>query len=89
MTLHLSGWLQPQSTISEPELKSGLPTVVRDGVATQIMANLTSGAFLAAFALLLVASIFAIGLIAALRALTQVLQIPAIYLAEATRIARR
>lgn len=59
--------------------------VLRDGVFTQIMSSLTGGAFLAAFALLLGASNFAIGLIAALQSLTQVLQIPAIYLVEATR----
>lgn len=85
LTLGLSGWLKPQSSISEPELKAGLRMVLRDGVATQIMANLTSGAFLVAFALLLGASNLAIGFIAALQALTQVLQIPAIYLVEATR----
>lgn len=85
MTMRLPGWMTPQSAITEAELKAGLRMVLRDGVATQIMGNLTTGAFLVAFALLLGASNFAIGLIAALQALTQALQIPAIYLVEATR----
>lgn len=85
MTPQLPAWLTPRPSISDAQLKSGLRMVLRDGVATQIMGSLTSGAFLVAFALLLGASNFAIGLIAALQALTQTLQIPAIYLVEATR----
>lgn len=78
-------WMSPQRTISESELHSGLRMVMLDGVFTQLMSSLTGGAFLVAFALLLGASNFMIGGIAALQALTQVLQIPTIYLVEATR----
>lgn len=58
--------------------------VLGDGVLTQVMGNLTGGTFLVAFALLLGASNIAIGFIAALQAFTQVLQIPTIYLVEAS-----
>lgn len=80
----LPKWLLPQNTVSDRELQTGLRMVLRDGVMTQIMGNLTGGAFLVAFALLLGASNVVIGLIAALQALSQVLQIPALYLVEAT-----
>ena len=55
-----------------------------DGVCSQVMGVLTGGAFLVAFALLLGASNFVIGLIAALGPLTQLLQIPTLYLIEKT-----
>lgn len=49
------------------------------------MTSLTTGAFLVAYALLLGASNTIIGLIASVGPLTQILQIPAIYLIERTR----
>lgn len=58
--------------------------IMHDGVCTQIMGTLTGGAFLVAFALLLGASNFVIGLIGALAPLSQLLQVPAIYLIEKT-----
>lgn len=76
--------LLPQHSVSSPELEHGLRMVLRDGILSQIMGNLTGGAFLVAFALLLGASNMVIGLIAALQAFTQILQIPAIYLVEAS-----
>lgn len=81
----MSKWLSPQTSISDHELRVGLQMVMRDGILTQAMGNLTGGAFLVAFALLLGASNVVIGLIAALQSLTQILQIPAIYLVETTR----
>lgn len=85
MSMNLPHWLLPQNTVSDRELKSGLRLVLHDGILTQIMGNLTGGAFLVAFALLLGASNVVIGLIAAMQAFSQVLQIPAIYLVEAMR----
>jgi MFS family permease len=61
--------------------------LLRDGVCSQAMGVFTGGAFLVAFALLLGASNTVIGLLAAIGPLTQVLQIPAIFLVE--RIALR
>jgi MFS family permease len=56
-----------------------------DGVCSQIMGVLTGGAFLVAFALMLGASNAFIGLIAAVGPLTQLLQIPAIYVVDRLR----
>lgn len=53
-----------------------------DGVCSQIMGALTGGAFLVAFALLLGASNVVIGVLAAIGPLTQILQIPAIFLVD-------
>ena len=77
--------LRPQDTISDSELKKGLRQLILDGVCSQVMGVLTGGVFLVAFALQLGASNFVVGLIAALGPLTQILQIPAIYLIKKTR----
>jgi MFS family permease len=76
--------LLPQDTVSESDLNRGLRMLMLDGVCSQVMGVLSGGAFLVAFAMLSGASNFIIGLIAALGPLTQVLQIPAIYLIEKT-----
>jgi MFS family permease len=74
--------LRPQEKLSESELQSGLRMLIFDGIFSQIMGTFAGGAFLVAFALLLGASNFVIGLIAALGPLTQILQIPTIYIIE-------
>lgn len=73
---------RPRRVIAPEELERGLRMVMYDGVASQIMSTLTGGAFLVAFALQLGASPLTIGLIGALQPLTQILQIPTIYLVE-------
>ncbi len=73
---------RPQPAISQNELERGLRFVTYDGVAVQVMSTFTTGAFVVAFALLLGASNFMIGIIGALPPLTQILQIPTIYLVE-------
>ncbi|MBN1585939.1 MAG: MFS transporter [Candidatus Omnitrophica bacterium] len=78
--------LKPQAEISEGDVQQGLRMVLFDGICSQIMGVLTGGAFLVAFALLLGASNKVIGLIAAAGPLTQLLQIPAIYLVERSRM---
>ncbi len=55
-----------------------------DGMCSQVMGVFTGGAFLIAFALLLGASNTVIGLVAAIGPLTQILQIPAIFLINRT-----
>jgi len=77
--------MQPQTTLSETEINSGLKHVLWDGIAGQILVTLTSGVFLVAFALKLGASNMVIGLLAAIPPLMQFLQIPAIYLVEKIR----
>lgn len=73
---------RPRRVITPEEVEHGLRMVMYDGIAAQIMATLTGGAFLVAFALLLGASPLVIGIIGALQPLTQILQIPTIYLVE-------
>jgi hypothetical protein len=68
--------------ITGPQLTSSLRMFLCDGIFTQIMGIFTGGAFLVAFALLLGASNFAIGLIATLGPMAQLLQIPTIMLVE-------
>lgn len=79
--------LRPQADVKEPELRRGLGMLLFDGVCSQTMGVFTGGAFLVAFALLMGASNTVIGLLAAIGPLTQVLQIPTIFLVE--RIALR
>jgi MFS family permease len=74
-----------EDKLTEEEIQSGLQAVVKDGLASQAMVTLTGGAFLIAFALKLGASNATIGLLAAIPPLTQLLQIPSIYLVEKIR----
>ncbi len=79
-------WLRPQHQIREEDTQKGLRVLLFDGVCTQIMVVLTGGAFLVAFALQLGASNVIIGPLSALGPLAQILQIPAIFLIERTRL---
>ncbi len=79
-------WLQPKDRIDEAEVEVGLRALLYDGVCSQIMGTFTGGAFLVAFALLLGASNTVIGLLAAVGPLTQLLQIPAIYVIDRTAL---
>jgi len=74
-----------KDTLTEEEVRSGLRSVIKDGLASQTMVTLTGGAFLVAFALKLGASNLVIGLLAAIPPLTQLIQIPSIYLVEKIR----
>ncbi|UCG15640.1 MAG: MFS transporter [Phycisphaerales bacterium] len=78
------GTLRPKECIDESEVRSGLQALLYDGVCAQVMGVFTGGAFLVAFALLLGASNVVIGLLAAIGPLTQILQIPAIFLVDRT-----
>ena len=72
-------------TPTTEQVEGGLRRLVREGVAAQTMAVLTSGAFLVAFALKLGASNFQIGLLAAIGPLAQLLQLPGTLLVERLR----
>jgi hypothetical protein len=76
--------LRPKEHIDESDVRNGLQALLYDGVCSQIMRAFTGGAFLVAFALLLGASNVVIGLLAAIGPLSQVLQIPAIFLVDRT-----
>ena len=49
---------KPESRISEEELQTGLSYLVKDGIASQILVTLTTGAFMIAFAVALGAQQF-------------------------------
>jgi len=72
--------IKPQPVITEQELKAGMSYVVKDGLATEMMTALTGGAFLVAMALMLGASNFQIGLLAALPTFMNIFQLISIWL---------
>lgn len=71
-----------KDTLTEEEVQSGLSSVIKDGITTQVMGTLSGGIFLVGLALKLGASNFLIGLLAAIPPLAQLVQIPAIYLID-------
>ncbi len=77
---------EAKEKLTNAEIDAGLKSVVKDGVASQSMLTLTAGVFLIAFALKLGASNFMIGVLMAIPPLTQLIQIPAIYLVEKYRL---
>lgn len=74
--------------LTEEEIEKGLRNVIKDGLTSQAMVTLTGGIFLVAFALKLGASNTVIGLLAAIPALAQLIQIPSIYFIEKYRVRR-
>ena len=72
--------------LTEEEIEKGLKNIIKDGLATQAMITLTGGVFLVSFALMLGASNTIIGLLVALPPLSQLIQIPAVYLVEKLRV---
>jgi MFS family permease len=74
-----------EETLNENQIQYALKNIIKDGVASQAMGILTGGAFLIAFAVKLGASNFVIGLLAAIGPLSQLLQLPSIFLVEKIR----
>ncbi len=74
-----------KDSLTEQDVQIGLKRVINDGVASQAMGILTGGAFLVAFAVKLGASNFGIGLLAAIGPLSQLLQLPSIFVVEKIR----
>jgi hypothetical protein len=89
MLSRLKSWIAGRfpydETLTDERREAGLAGVLKDGIATQAMGTLTTGPFLVAFALHMGGSNFAIGLLAAIPFLTQLFQLPAVYLVEAVR----
>jgi len=77
--------MKPKDTLTEEEIQTGLQYIIKDGITSQAMGVLTGGAFLIAFAVKLGASNFVIGLLAAIGPLSQLLQLPSIFLVEKIR----
>lgn len=69
---------------TEKVSKKDLNTIIYAGICAQSFFTLTGGPFLVAFALIMGADIFYIGIITAISFLSQLVQIPTIYLIERT-----
>lgn len=77
----------PTSQLTDADRDAGLKWYVRNGMYFKIMETLSVGVFLTAYALSLGASNLVIGVLAAIPSLTQLAQLPAVYLVE--RVASR
>jgi MFS family permease len=75
--------------LSAEQTEKALGKMIKQGVAVQVRTSLTESVFLVGFALLLQAPNTVIGILAAIPAVTQFLQIPAIILVEKLRNRRR
>jgi len=73
---------EPKERLTPQEIEQGLNIVIKDGLVNQAMITLSGGVFLVAFALKLGASNSLIGILAAIPAIAQLLQIPAIFIVE-------
>ena len=67
--------LNPSVTLRKREITHGLDLVIKEGLTSEAMTTLTGGTFLMAMALLLGASNFQIGLVAALPTITNGFQV--------------
>jgi MFS family permease len=74
--------LQPKDILTEKDIQCGMRLGIKEGLATETMTVLTSGAFLTALSLLLGASNLQIGLIAALPAFSNISQLLTIWLVK-------
>jgi MFS family permease len=72
----------PTSQLTDEDRDAGLVWYVRNGMYFKIMESLSIGVFLTAYALNLGASNLVIGVLAAIPSLTQLAQLPAVYLVE-------
>lgn len=72
--------LSPKQQLSDAEVKRGLNKIIGDGITSGAMTTLTGGSFLVAMALLMGATNFQIGLLAALPTFTNLFQLISIWL---------
>lgn len=72
--------LRPKKKLTTREVRRGLKLVIGDGLTAEAMTTLTGGAFLVSMALLLGASNFQIGLLAAIPTFTNIFQLVSIWL---------
>jgi MFS family permease len=80
--------LQPSDGLSDAERTRGMQLVLADGLTTQAMETMAGGVFLTAFAVALGASNLTIGILAAIPALAQLMQVPGVVLVERLRARR-
>ncbi len=81
--------LAPQAVISDAELTRGIRDLLWDAAFATVVGALASGVVLITFALHLGASNAEIGVLAAIPLLTQMLQVPAVWLVEHWQARRR
>src|SRR6218665_2151736 len=74
--------LQPKEILTEKEVQCGMSLGIKEGLATETMNVMTTGAFLTALSLLLGASNLQIGIIAALPAFSNISQLLTIWLVK-------
>src|SRR5262245_58695942 len=74
-----------QSATPSAELTASIPWIMRNGVGIQVMETIAVGAFLTSFAVVLGASNFVIGLLAATPHLSQLAQLPALVVVDRYR----
>jgi len=72
--------LRPSKELTEQQVEAGLKLVIKDGLVTEAMTALTGGTFLVAMALMMGASNFQIGVLAALPTFTNLFQLLSIWL---------
>ncbi|MCY4530543.1 MAG: MFS transporter [Chloroflexi bacterium] len=82
----IPSFLRPQSDLSEQDAQKGLQNMTWQGVMAFAADGMASGGFLAAFALILGASNFHIGIMTAIPFIVQPLQILAVVLVERMRM---
>lgn len=76
--------LLPKPTLSKEEINAGLRWLTWEGTVSLGFNSITNSGILVSFALILGADSFHIGILAAIPFITQILQIPAIWLVEKT-----
>jgi Na+/melibiose symporter-like transporter len=73
---------QPSDQLTNPQIKTGLHLILKDGLATETMNTLTAGTFLTAIALYMGASNVQIGILAALPTCTNIFQLFSVWLVQ-------
>ncbi|KXH69874.1 MAG: hypothetical protein AM326_04950 [Candidatus Thorarchaeota archaeon SMTZ-45] len=80
---------EPKPPLTSEETDRALAKMVKQGIAAQVKTTFTESVFLVGFALLLQAPNIVIGILAAIPSVTQLLQIPSIFLLEKYRNRRQ
>ncbi len=83
--MRLMTTFQPKMVLSREEVTRGLRALTWEGIASTGFSSLTTSTFLVAFALALGADNFQIGVLASLPFITDLLQLPAVWLVEKVR----
>ncbi|MDD5519077.1 MAG: MFS transporter [Candidatus Omnitrophica bacterium] len=83
--MRLQTIFQPKHTLSRDEVRRGLRALTWEGIVSTGFSSLTNSTFLVAFALALGANNFHIGVLASLPFITDLFQVPSVWLVERLR----